>query len=100
MLSLKQGVRVLGIRPELLLALMVAESIYRDRGTRLVVTSLIDGAHSVGSLHYAGAAADLRLPPDNAPAVVTLLKEALGADYDVVLEADHIHLEFQPKQPY
>ena len=55
---------------------------------------------SVGSLHYAGCAVDLRFPPDNAAGLKAALAEALGGDYDVVLEADHIHVEFQPKTPY
>ena len=99
-MSIKPGVRVLGIRPELVLALQIAQAIYAERSAPLVITSIIDSTHEVGSLHYAGCAADLRLPPDNALAVVVALHDALGPDFDVVLEGDHVHLEWQPKTPY
>lgn len=101
-MQLKRGVNPFGIRPELLLALMVADQVWRNHGQELVVTSLNDSRHSRTSLHYAGAAADLRTHyfTDKIKALVAAeLREALGQnpDYDVVLESDHIHIEFQPK---
>jgi hypothetical protein len=102
-MRLKSDVRLHGIRPEVVFALIVSEQVYRDYGTELVVTSVIDGQHTPGSLHYAGCAADLRtrdLPEGKAPHVRFQIAERLGADFDVALEATHIHLEFQPKKPY
>lgn len=101
MLSLKPGVSALGIRPELLLGIMVADSLYRRHGWDLTLTSLTDGQHSRTSLHNAGCAVDLRIwpiPEGKRAAVVAELNEALGPDYDVVLEKTHIHLEWQPKR--
>lgn len=46
MISLKAGVRVLGLRPELLLALMVAEPLWTQQGAELVLTSGIEGTHT------------------------------------------------------
>ena len=102
-MKIKSGVRVLGIRPEMILALMVAEPLFTKGGVELVITSVVDGSHSMGSLHYAGAAVDLRirhLPLGGAERIYGDLISALGSDYDVVLEKSHIHLEFQPKVPY
>lgn len=89
------------IRPELVIALMVADSVYREYGKELVVTSLNDARHKHGSLHYSGSAADLRthyFTTSELEMVYSELRASLSDDYDVVLEGDHIHLEYQPKR--
>jgi hypothetical protein len=61
----------------------------------------VDGKHTAGSLHYSGAAIDVRtrdFPPEALPRLIARIKACLGDDFDVLLETDHIHLEFQPKQ--
>lgn len=100
MIRLKPGVRAAGIRPEIVLAIQVAEGIWHAQGRELVVTSLTDGHHSRTSLHYAGAAADFRIWDIDAERASRELADALGEDYDVVFEGDHIHCEFQPKSGY
>ena len=104
-MKLKLGVSVLGIKPEILLAVIVAERIWSGAGVELVVTSCTDGQHSRGSKHYAGCAVDIRTHglPD-APAIVQALGEALGPGYDVLLEGvgtpgEHCHVEWDPKTP-
>lgn len=99
-MKLKPGVRVDGIQPELLIALAVADGVYREiTGAGCTVTSVRDGSHSVRGMHPAGLAADLRtrdVPATERSTIQQHLAAALGDDYDVVLEADHIHLEFDP----
>lgn len=69
----------------------------KHTGRPAVITSARDGWHMAGSRHYSGEAVDLRSRDVKAPqALVRELKDTLGADFDVVLEADHIHLEFDP----
>lgn len=88
------------ICPPLLLALIVADDVYSDHGARMVVTSLKDGKHSAKSLHYAGAAADLRtrtLAQGAAAQIAEDLAGRLNHHYDVILESDHIHIEWQPR---
>jgi hypothetical protein len=100
---LKGGVRLLGIRPEMIVALMVAQNVYSRAGAALVITSVTEGTHKRASKHYTGCAADLRtfnLAADIVGNVVASLVGELGPDFDVVLEADHIHIEFDPKSPY
>lgn len=102
-MKLKPGVRAQGIRPELLLALLAAQPLYAAAGAPLVVTSIIDGTHRRGSLHYAGQALDLRardFAPSERRRIRDGLAEALGDDFDVVLEVDHLHVECQPKGSY
>lgn len=96
-MEIKPGVRINGIKPELLFGLMVAESVYKDNDSRLVVTSIMDGSHMEGSLHYVGHAANLRKPLDQSSREIAIqLGEQLGPQWDVVLEPTHIHIEFDP----
>ncbi len=102
MLLLKPGVRITGLRPELVLALVAIERAFQEAGYECVVTSGIDSKHSTGSMHYSGSAVDLRtrhVPAQDLPNLVTRIRECLGEDFDVVLETDHLHAEFQPKRP-
>lgn len=100
-MKIKPGVRVLGLRSEMVLAALVINSVLTELGIEFVITSCIEGTHKHASLHYMGSALDIRLPPPTFTGkVIANLKEALGDDYDVILEDDHIHIEFQPKSPY
>lgn len=68
-------------------------------GRDAIITSARDGVHKRASLHYQGQAIDLRtfdMPPGREHDVVRELKNVLGPDFDVVLEPDHIHLEYDP----
>jgi hypothetical protein len=96
MAKIKKSVKLLGLKSETILAILVAQEVYDDRGFKLVITSVVDGKHRINSLHYAGYAIDIRLPPSNVSEVVAELKEGLGDEFDVVLESDHIHIEYQP----
>ena len=62
----------------------------------MVVTSARDGKHREHSLHYVGQAVDLRTR-DFVDMWVQYLRQALGEDWDVVAEKDHIHCEYDPK---
>jgi len=98
-LSIKPGVRLLGLKPEVSIGLQVAEGVYAAHGWTLRLTCGTEGKHQRASLHYAGQAVDLGLPPSGTdlPAFIVELRLALGEEFDVLLEADHIHLEWQPK---
>lgn len=101
--ALKHSARITGLRNEALFAIIVAEGVWRDKGLGLAtITSGTDGRHSTGSKHYIGAAIDLRtmnLTNDQIQFAASELKERLGVEYDVVAEADHIHVEHDPKTP-
>lgn len=104
---LKEGVSTRGISPELQIALFICNEVYATHGVNMVITSLVDGKHSLKSKHWTGDAADLRthnLPTHVDPqTVVKDIKERLNSsDYDVILEDyngpnEHIHCEFDPK---
>lgn len=96
-----KGARIRGLRPEILLAAVIADGVWRDVGLDLcVITSGVDGRHSPQSLHYAGAAIDLRtrdLAPQQIEDIARTLRGRLGVDFDVVVESDHLHVEYQPR---
>lgn len=97
--SLKLSVKAEGLKPEALLGMFIAKSVYESyKEPVMVITSITDGKHKEGSLHYKGLAFDLRLPRNIQPTIMANeLRVALGSGFDVVLEADHIHVEFDPK---
>ena len=99
MISLKLGVDIIGIQPEIVLAIQIAHEVYQCFDANLVISSVADGKHMVGSLHETGMAVDFRLPRSeiDANVVSEALKAALGKQFDVVLEGNHIHVEFDPK---
>lgn len=100
-MRLKDGVIATAISPQVWYAIGVAEAVYAALGFVMVVTSLRDGTHHDGSLHYSGNAVDIRIR-DIALTTVTKILDTLiccldSWGFDVVLEKDHIHIEYQPK---
>ncbi len=96
----KNNVRLGGIKPEILLAAMICKPIVESYGVPFVITSLLEGTHGAKSLHYRGLAMDFRTR--EIPAI-TKKRDcrdrcalALGSEFDVVLEKDHMHVEFDP----
>lgn len=82
-------------------ALKTADAISTSRFNKeIVITSLLDGKHGAKSLHYSGNGANLRIfiyTKDELVAFVKFLKDALDKEFDIVLEKDHIHIEYDPK---
>lgn len=99
MLKLKTGVRLLGVKPETVLAINITQSVYQAYGFECVITSLTEGRHSRGSRHYSGYGFDTRTRHlgDKKQAVYEAVRAALGQDFDVVLEPTHMHIEYDPK---
>lgn len=89
-------VSLIGVHWTLFHAAIVAEQLYKKYGTEVVITSANDGKHKDDSLHYYGMALDLRTFSLNGREafVASELQRLLGDSYDVVLEKDHIHVEF------
>ena len=105
-MQLKQGVKLLGVKQETILAMYIVDSVYRDVVAQgVTITSICDGEHGANSLHYAGYAFDVRTRYNLASdqwttsikkQLVKGVRDALTSDYDVILECDHIHVEYQP----
>jgi hypothetical protein len=102
-LRLKPGVQMRSLKPQCLFAMVVADEIFRQHAVDLVITSIDGDVHSTGSRHWMGVAFDCRtrdlIRKDQKTAHAKLV-EALGVDFDVILESDHIHVEWDPKGPH
>ena len=104
----KQGTEVEVLTSGLLLGLLgLAHIMETICGAKvLTITSVNDGVHKTGSLHYSGNAVDIRSKVFKHE----LVEEAVrvfraspdGPRYDLLLEAsgtpnEHLHLEYDPK---
>lgn len=77
----------------------------------LMITSISDLGHREDSLHYVGRGFDVRFKGTRKGAINTAIERQeaeanlwagqlgrlLGKDWDVVVEVDHIHVEYDPK---
>ncbi len=97
-MKIKKGVSIKQIKPEIIIGLMVAETICAKHGVELVVTSGSEGKHGKGSLHFCGFAVDIRTRNLKDEVQFTQdLRNALNNEFDIVLEGNHVHMEYQPK---
>jgi hypothetical protein len=111
--KLKRGVELAGLAPEMLIADAIVAAVYQELGAKeLVITSVGDGAHGPRSLHTTDPvrikAIDYRrwnldfpkrgpVPAEDlAPEAARLIAHRCRDQFDVVLEATHLHVEFDP----
>lgn len=77
------------------------DSVHRSMfGRPLIITSIRDGRHGKNSLHYIGKAFDVRIYDKSKSQIIMFfncLKRELDSRLDIVLEKDHIHIEYDPK---
>ena len=112
-MKLKAGVSIQGIHPKITKALGYFDEVYTayNLPESAVVTSgtedppdtedVREMAHSASSLHPCGRAVDLRtwdFTKKDLIDIVATAQDVLGDDYDIVLEVDHIHVEYDPKE--
>jgi hypothetical protein len=103
MLRLKSTVGLGKLQPQMVLAAIIVHSVYVKNNAVCTVTSGNDGSHMQDSLHYTGYALDFRTKDyvANKTLLVQEIKEALGNQFDVLLENvgtdnEHCHVEYDP----
>lgn len=98
-MKIKDSVTFSKLSPQIILALIIANDLYASYEVELVITSIDDSVHSITSLHYTGFAVDLRisnLAPGQAALIVKELKKKMPNGFYILLEIDHIHIEYDP----
>jgi len=95
---IKAGVSISRLNREPRRSLPKVEAVFDQYIEYFIITSTFEGNHGAGSLHYCNDAYDVGLPNHNVTEIYLAIKEDLGASYDVILEGDHIHIEYDPKK--
>jgi hypothetical protein len=94
--------------PQIGFAIETLRELASEDQVTVEVTSISDGVHGLKSWHYRGFAFDFTVPNDftgqdgrqlgpYTRKVAGQLRTELGPDFDVVIEADHVHVEYDPK---
>lgn len=100
MVQFKEGVSVDGIKKETIEIIVILNTYFELRiGKPFVITSCTDGKHMKGSKHYSGYAIDIRTRHLSATEIdnfIAWFKSHHDEEYDIVLEKDHIHVEYDP----
>lgn len=102
-MKIKQNVKLSGASFQIGYACAIAEAVLSTIAPSVpfVVTSAKDGVHGLGSLHGTGHAVDVRTRELTRPQRETFSSRVRAAldphGFDVVLESDHLHVEFDPK---
>ena len=106
-MEFKKNVRLHGIILHCHALDIVDQCYHAIVGHYALMTSANDSKHSEKSLHYKNRAWDFRTKKDNKLSnlpyekeilfkLVERLQDYLGAGYQVILEDDHIHVEYDP----
>lgn len=94
----KKGVRIGGVQPEMVVAMLLVEPVLDSYNQEMVLTEITGGMHSETSRHYSGFAIDVRTwqlqEDDTVEDCAAKIREALGCEYKVIVHETHIHIQF------
>lgn len=96
--ELKDGVCI-SMTPVVSLMVQVVDECLHGYGKHAVITSGSEGKHSPNSYHQYNRAVDFRIwnwPSGKEQEIIGCIREGLGKDFDVVIESDHLHVEYDP----
>lgn len=97
----KDGVKIDGVKKETIELMLLLNGYFVAKiGKPFVVTSCMEGKHMKGSKHYSGYAVDIRIRHLSVCEMNNLLawfKINYDKEYDMVVEKDHLHIEYDPK---
>jgi len=85
------------LRPEMRHGVFACEYVMNKYGEELTITWIRGGKHKEGSLHAKRRAIDGLLPGVRQAEIFGEIKDLIGPEYDLVIEEDHFHLEWDPK---
>jgi hypothetical protein len=94
-MKLKQGASLEGVNWRMFSAAVIVDSVYMLYGAEAVITSGTDSQHSMDSEHYRGNALDFRTSNLNGRTTqVAARLRAVLPGYAVIVETDHIHIQY------
>lgn len=97
----KDGVPTTTLNPVMKMYANILAYIHFDMFKKyMVITSTTDGKHGRNSLHYKGLAVDIRTRDKTSEEIYkfrTFLKIHFDKMLDIVVENDHMHVEYDPK---
>jgi len=106
-MKFKKGVTVKFIKPEIVLAINVANQVYENLVSPegVTITCVTDGKHK-GHQHSLGYAVDIRTRSHGSEQWLNSLKEKIAEEirlrltdeYNVIVESTHIHIEFDIRE--
>lgn len=94
---LETDVVLTGIRPEMIIAIIVIDDIFKKNNEKLTLTSICNYTKEKPyDLHIQGLAIDIKFPrnPNLTLVFIKLIEKALGRSFRVILEDGHIHVDF------
>lgn len=101
MIQVKEGVIFKEFNNSFIQLYKAVDEVWQNATTIVpTITSANDGKHMDHSLHYKNLAWDLRthnLEVEQIDKILVGLQQTLGLGWDVIREADHIHVEYDPK---
>jgi len=99
-LAFKKDVSLVGMQSEAIHGIDICLSVFHQAGLKMTLTSCRDGNHSRYSHHFKGLAWDIRVwdIKGRIQWMCGQLQDALGSEYQVINEEDHIHVEYDPEK--
>lgn len=94
---IKAGVDISRLERNTRRGLQKVSDVFKGHKLEVMVTSTYEGNHSEGSLHYANQAFNVRTPAKDPVTICYEVMDAIGTDFDVAIEGNHIHVEYDPK---
>ena len=96
-MKIKSGIQLSGLKPEMIIAILIVEPILDKYDQPLGITSATDSQHSKTSRHYIGYGLDLRsrnIRDEDIDAVSQEMSDALGSEVYGAFEVNHFHIQF------
>jgi len=93
---IKFGVSIEKLARPIRIILELVETEYNKFAVEAVITSTFEGNHRLNSLHYQNLAIDFR-KIEQIEEVAKKLKAQLSDDYDIIVESDNLHVEYDQK---
>ena len=99
-MRIKQGVKLLGIRPEIQASFFAIQRLCDEYGIEFWITCGTNGKHKRSSAHYKGLAIDVRsrdLRAVDKDRFAIELQARLQNEFDVIAHRTHFHCEWDRK---